>query len=135
MARYIQSVHRYGPRIAPVPALSQAALEERLTLSTGLRRSQVAMVMLEMIDALHDSLRRGVPVRLEGLGRFRLTTDAKGRLRMHYLADSALRRKLGSLDQFRGKVINRKNVGLRPEDFKALWDAEFPEDPLEMPRL
>lgn len=135
MARYIQAVHRFGPRIEQRPTLSQRALHQRLALTTGLRRSQVAMVLMELSDALVDSLRDGVPTRLEGLGRFRVTTDVNGKLRLHYLADPELRREFHSLDGFQGKVASRGNVGLSPEDFKALWDEEFPDDPLEMPRL
>lgn len=135
MARFIQAVRAYGPRIEHGPTVRQRELEKRLALSTGLQRSQVLHVLLDLSDALQDYLATGRPVVLEGIGRFSISTDSEGQLRMNFRAHRDLRRELATLENFEGRVANRDNLGLTPHDLKALWDAEFPDDPLELPRL
>jgi hypothetical protein len=31
-----------------------------------------------------------------------------------------------------GRIVNRKHIGLDNAGYKALWDADHPEDPLEI---
>jgi hypothetical protein len=135
MARFVQAVSKYGPRIQSRAIISHARLCERLVLTTGLRRSQVMVLLIELGEALSSYAATGASLRVEGIGRFYTTTSGKGRLSLNYRPDRELRRALASLDDFGGTVINRKNVGLSPGDYKELWDAEFPDDPLELPRL
>jgi hypothetical protein len=135
MAHFIQAVRRFGPRIIPKEPVSQEQLHERLALATGLRRSQVAHMLIELSDAIAAYASIGASVHLAGIGRFYNASDIQGRLRLHYSPDSELRKALPGLDKFRGDVANRENVGISPAGLKALWDAEFPEDPLELPVL
>lgn len=43
-----------------------------------------------------------------------------------------LRNALNAEGAFRGEIANRSNVGMSALGYKALWDAMFPDDPLEV---
>ncbi len=43
--------------------------------------------------------------------------------------------KLRIRELFQSEILKEENIGLGFEELEALWDAEFPEDPLEPPRL
>jgi hypothetical protein len=40
---------------------------------------------------------------------------------------------IDNLKLFEGEILNAENIGLSPDAFKELWDAEHPEDPMELP--
>jgi len=35
-------------------------------------------------------------------------------------------------DTYHGEIVNRERIGLSNEEYKALWDADHPDDPLEI---
>ncbi len=135
MARFIQAIRRYGPRILSGTTVRQDELVQQLTRATQLEPEPVHRLLDALRDTLRGNLAAGRPVILPGIGRFAIGTDGDGRLRLHLRAHHALRSQLATLDDFEGDVANRQNVGLEPEEYKDLWDAEHPEDPLDMPRL
>ncbi len=135
MAHFIQAVRVYGPRIVHKETLSQRELEQRLAISTGLKRSQAMHALLELSDALRDFMALGRPVLLPGIGRFTVTTGGDGNLRIHFRPHRDLTRQLSTLENFQGEVLNRENIGLSPEQYKELWDADNPDDPMELPVL
>lgn len=40
---------------------------------------------------------------------------------------------MDSLGQYKGEILTTQNIGLDPVGYKALWDEEHPEDPMELP--
>lgn len=135
MATLIQAYVAYGPKLRRKPTVRLDELSERLSDTTGLRPSQVMMVLLELKASLLHYNRRGAPLELPGIGTFTPSVGGDGRIRMLYRPERSL---LGALDNpqtFVGDIENRANAGFTPEDFKALWDAEHPEDPLDLSTL
>lgn len=76
--------------------------------------------------------RRGTPVKLPGLGLFSPSISRDGKFRINVRIDNALRKSINADDAFNGRIINRGNVGLDNESFKAMWDEAHPDDPLEL---
>jgi hypothetical protein len=133
MATMIEAYVAYGPKLKRKPTVRLDELSERLADTTGLRPSQVMMVLLELKASLLHYNRRGAALELPGIGTFTPGVKGDGRLHILYRPDRSL---IGALDNpqtFLGEIANRGNVGLTPEDFKVLWDAEHPDDPLDLP--
>ncbi|MCB0216049.1 MAG: hypothetical protein KDH92_05395 [Chloroflexi bacterium] len=133
MATFIQAVTRYAPRLHRQPTIRIEELAERLAELTGLRSSQATMVLQELSAALVHYCRRGHGLELPGIGFFRPSLRNDGRMRILFRPDQRLLRELAGLDGYRGAVSNVANIGFGPLQYKALWDAEHPDDPLELP--
>lgn len=131
MASFIEAFVAYGPRIRRRRTVRLTELSERLADTTGLRSSEVMMVLLELREALLHYHRRGTALELPGIGTFYPTLKSDGRIRMLYRPDRALLTMLDNLDLFQGEIENRESIGLDFAAYKARWDAEHPDDPLE----
>ena len=135
MASFIRAIALFGPRLVRQPTVRLEELAERIAELTGLRTSQVTSVLYELQSALLHYCKRGYGLELPGIGYFRPSLRHDGRVRLQYRPDKLLVRELAPLDQYRGVVENVENLGLDPAGYKALWDAQFPEDPLEPPNF
>ena len=135
MATFIQAVTRFGPRIAPEPSVNVTELSRRLSDTTGQRRGEAIRVLLELQDALLFYQQAGRSVQIPGIGVFRPGIRGDGRIRTHYRPDAELAGALDNLSTFRGVIQNQENIGLTSQEFKAIWDKTYPDDPLELPRL
>lgn len=133
MAKLVQAVARYGPRVVSPRAVRDGELYEWLAGRTGLNRSQVAAVLYELSAAISFFNRAGMTLRLAGVGIFKPSIRNSGRLRIRYFMAPELRREMNATGAFGGEVVNRENIGVDPAGYKALWDAEFPDDPLDLP--
>jgi hypothetical protein len=133
MAAFIESIVKYGAKLKLQPTVRLEELAERIAELTGLRTSQVISVLLELSSALVHYNRRGYALELPGLGFFRPSLRNSGKIRILYRPDQSLTNALGTIDQYRGEVENPQNLGLGPLELKALWDAEHPDDLLELP--
>jgi hypothetical protein len=133
MATFIEAFVAYGPRLKRRRTARLTDLSERLADTTGLRASEVMMVLLELREALLHYHRRGTALELPGIGTFSPTLKSDGRIRMLYRPDRALLTLLDNLDLYQGEIENRESIGLDFGAYKARWDAEHPDDPLEPP--
>jgi nucleoid DNA-binding protein len=133
MARLVQAVAVYGPRAVLTPTARLDELAEWLAPRSGLNKSDVVRVLLELNEAIIFFNRRGTAVQLSGIGRFGPTVRGDGRIRVTYRPDPQLRNGLNANGGYRGEIRNRSRIGLGPAGYKELWDADHPEDPLELP--
>lgn len=133
MAKLVQAVVRYGPKVVRPRALRDHELAEWLAGRTGLTRAQVAAVLYELSAAISFFNRAGMTVRLPAVGSFLPMVRHSGLLRIRYIMAPELRHEMNAAGAFAGEIANRAHIGMRPEDLKALWDAEFPDDPVELP--
>lgn len=133
MAKLVQAVVRYGPKVVRPRALRDHELAEWMAGRTGLTRAQVAAVLYELSAAISFFNRAGMTLRLAGVGTFRPTVRNSGRMRIRYNMAPELRREINATGAFAGEIANRENIGVDPAGYKALWDAEFPDDPVVLP--
>ena len=132
MAKLIEAVRKYGPRLKVSSTAPMRKLARWIATRTSLNESEVLMVLEELREAILYFNGLGVPVKLPGLGIFTPTMSVKGQLRIKLRLDNWLRDSINHRDAFTGGVENRGGIGLTPDDFKALWDADHPDDPLEL---
>ncbi len=132
MATFLQAFRAYGPRIDLDRTAGLETVARWMMMRTGLNHGEILMVLHEISEALVYFNRRGTPVKLEAVGTFTPSVDRHGTYRVRFRADGELKRQLNAPDAFSGEMVNRVNVGLDDAGYKALWDAEHPDDPLDI---
>ncbi len=74
--------------------------------------------------------RQGCGVKLEGLGTYLPNINYQGELDVAHRLDRGLKRELNN-GSFSGKIRNKQHIGKTPAEIYALWNSEYPEDPVE----
>ncbi len=132
MAKFIQAIVAFGPKMELGKLVEVEELADLLAQRSGLHAGQTMLALSELEATLVHFLRSGRSVRLNGIGIFTPTVGIGGKKRIRYRAGRLLRRGLDP-EIFRGTVRNPEASKLTPEDYKRLWDEVHPEDPLELP--
>jgi hypothetical protein len=133
MASYMQAVSRYGPRVIQGPHALEDELVAWMATDAGANPHAVRLVLGQLGRVLRFYLRRGSPVVLPGVGRFRMTMGRDQELRVHCTVDKDLRQDLKDRRSFVGRTEHTERARWTPAQYKARWDAEFPDDPLQLP--
>jgi hypothetical protein len=130
MARLVQAVAKYGPRIIRTRTATVEDVADLLSRRQSASLGTIRLVLTDLQEALVFLNSGGEAVKLPGLGTFGLSIDRNGRLNPSYFADPRLREQLAAAGTRNMTVRNRKNIGLSDAGYKALWDAEHPDDPV-----
>ncbi|MFN8424023.1 MAG: hypothetical protein U0470_11825 [Anaerolineae bacterium] len=132
MAKWIEAVNRYRPRVTNAPTIDIDFLAERLAVRTLSTRP--------LADGARGARPRGRQAAAHGaqgaLAGYRHALAARAAGRQDAPGDPlrpGLMRSLSTVDAFLGAVEHRESVGLDLAALKVRWDAEHPEDPLELP--
>ena len=104
MAKLIQAVGLYGPRVTVARTVQTRQIAEYIASRTSLNRSEIEGVLRDPIIDLGGVLDVG----------FRLDTSIDGAL--------------NAPGAFTGEVTNRENVGKSSADLKQLWNTDHPDD-------
>lgn len=132
MAKILQAVQLYGPKLVLNSTIQSDQLSSWLAMRTGLNKSELKMMLQELNEAILYFNSQGMPINLPGIGTFRPSIDRDGKLKVNLRADSELKNGLNTPNAYKGRINNKKHIGLANADYKALWDAEHPGDPLEI---
>jgi HU domain fused to wHTH, Ig, or Glycine-rich motif len=130
MAKLIQAVTEFGPRIALGRTAQTPEIAEMIASRTSMNAGEVGNTLSEFKAALLFYAKQGQPVKLEGLGTFTPTVDLEGNLDVGFRLDTSIDGELNVPGAFKGEVLNRENIGKASADLKALWNAEHPTDPI-----
>ena len=133
MAHLITALANLGPKLVYGRTIELEELAEWTANRSGLTAEEVERVLKAVRSAMVHYCRGGAAVRLPGVGRIRPTIDRAGHVRVRIVPDPELDRALGNRGAYRGEIQNRANIGLSDAELKLLWDAEHPEDPLDLP--
>ena len=131
MARLLQAIQKYGPRVIPGPTVPTEELAAWTAARSGVDVAAVRAVLWDLGDAVAAFNRSGASVRLQGLGRFRPTIGRAGILRVRFAADAELRQDM-EVSTFTGEIQHRDRIGIDDAAYKRLWDDDHPNDPLEL---
>jgi len=132
MATLIEVLATHGPRLMYNRTLEVDQIAEWLASRSGLPAAQTEMVLKELRAAAIYFCRTGTPVRLPGIGRIRVSLGRNGTYRINITPDPVLRKAMNAPGTYTGPIRNAVNIGLDNAGYKALWDAEHPDDPLEL---
>lgn len=132
MAKIVQAVNQYGPKLERAKTVQFDTIVRYMAQHTGLSRSEVMMVLLELHDTILYFNRGGQAVKLPEIGTFSPGMDRNGNLRTNFRADVRLKTQMNDQHEYNGRIIHKSRIGWSDEEYKELWDAEHPDDPLEI---
>jgi len=130
MAKLIQAIATYGPRIklleAVLPQRFMELITHRTTLSTGV----VKNVQESEVETLIGLLKEGRPVHT-GVAIFTPVIDSKGNLSVSVRVDKRINAALNTSGAFTGRVSNSTNIGKTTQEIVSLWNDANPDDLIE----
>jgi hypothetical protein len=130
MASRISSLNHYRPQIEYGATADWREVAEHIAGRTGLQPSDVIRVLLELQVTIVYFLRLGRGVKLEGLGTYLPNINYRGVFDVAHRLDRRLKKELNTSKAFRGRIRNKKNIGMTAEEVYARWNREHPEDPV-----
>ena len=130
MARTIQAVTRYRPRLIASRTIGLSELAETLARSSLITADLARLVLADLRRATVLELTFGKAVSLPGIGRISLELRSNGAVRPVMRFDPAFRRAVADLDDYVGTVVNRESIGLSAAEMVARWNEEHPDDPV-----
>ena len=132
MAKLLQAVSAYIPRLDLNKTAQIKSLVKWMSSRTGVNSSEVKMVLEELHEGIIFYASQGTPVKLPGVGTFTPVIKRDGEFKIGFRADAELKRAINTPGAFEGRMKQRKNIGISNEKLKELWDADHPDDPLEI---
>jgi nucleoid DNA-binding protein len=130
MASRIKAINEYRPRIVLGRRAEMNELVDLIAARTGLNEGDVRQVLLEMRDAIIFYHKQGRPVKLDGLGTYTPVIQLDGEFKVGHRADIEIKKQLNVPGEFNGEIENRDNIGLTGDDLVAMWNDEYPDDPV-----
>ncbi len=132
MARLLQAVRDYGPKLIRGNTVQLKGIADFMSMRTGLNKSEVMMVLQEIQEVILYFVCQGMSVKFPGVGTFSASIGRDGTLRINFRSDKALRNGINVPDAYTGKMLNKDCIGLDNAGYKVLWDADHPNDLLEI---
>jgi len=128
MAKLIQAVGAYGPRVEVARTVQTRQIAEYIASRTSLNRGEIEGILRELNEAIVFFTKQGDAVKLENVGTFTPTIDLGGVLDVGFRLDTSIDGALNATGAFTGDVANRENVGKSSADLKQLWNTAHPDD-------
>lgn len=132
MATLIQAIRTYGPRVQLHPTAQLEEVSNWMAVRTGANKNEALMLLQELTEAVLYHNRWGKAVKLPGLGTFSPTVDRSGNFRIRVRIDPRLQKDITATQIYLGQMVNREHIGFTGREYKSLWDADHPDDPLEL---
>src|SRR5512136_230128 len=116
MAKEVQAVRAYTPRVVHGQLIEMSMLTQAIAARTSFNTGAVLNMLYEFKEVLIEYALSGFPVRLEGLGIFSPTVNKDGEFDLNYRADLYLKSELNKRGAYRGVLKNRNMIGKSMDD-------------------
>jgi hypothetical protein len=130
VAKKIQAIQRYGPRLKLGKAVTEDEYLNLVTFNSGVNRGTVQHVENANLEALIFLLKQGRPVHT-GSAIYTPFIKLDGHIVVHMDIVRRVEDAINVYDEFKGEMINAENVGKSSSELYDMWDAEFPDDLIE----
>jgi hypothetical protein len=130
LAKKIQAIRAYGPRLDLERAISVDEYLDLVTYNSGVNRGTVQHVQQASLEALIFLLKQGRPVHT-GTAIYTPVIKLDGKLVVHMQVVRQVKDVLNVYQEFKGAIINPENVGKSSDELCDLWDLEHPDDLIE----
>ncbi len=127
MAKLIQAIAKYGPRIDMIEAADEERFMKLITQRTTLSPGVVKNVQESEVETLIGLLLEGRPVHT-GTVIFIPSIDLEGKIDISVRVDKRIHSALNAAGAFSGKVLRGENIGKDASELIAMWNEEHPED-------
>jgi hypothetical protein len=131
VAKLLQAVVAYGPKIDLMTAAGPKRFMELLTRSTTLSAGVVKNVQESEVETLISLLQEGRPVHT-GIAIFTPSIDLEGNLNINVRVDKRMLAALNAPGAFGGRIKNSENIGKTSQDLVEMWNEAYPEDPVQI---
>ena len=131
MAKLIKALALYRPRIVQKGIISTQNVIEDLAQLSALSKGDVASFLQDLSDTVLRYLRSGHSVDVDGIGRFHLSVDTVGKIKLNILDDPNIENSLNTPDGFEGEIMNKDLIGEGNAKVIEKWNTEHPDDPIE----
>jgi hypothetical protein len=112
---------------ATAPRRFMKLVTQRTTLSAGV----VKNVQESEVETLIGLLKEGRPVHT-GIAIFTPIIDTQGNLTVSVRVDKRITATLNIPGEFTGKVNNSENIGMSSAEMAAKWNADYPDNLIEL---
>ncbi len=130
MAKIIQAWAKFGPKLEPTAPMKSDELIESIVAATNQSRGSVLAVLSELDMAIKAALKTGRIVHLPNNTHYRPIAKKDGSIDINVRVNPELSQEINS--DFRGKLINRSNIGKSQAEIIAQWNEAYPDDPVEV---
>jgi hypothetical protein len=130
MAKLIQAINAYGPRLALGKTVQLKQLVDFISSRTGLNKGEIQIAMSELSEAIIFFNKQGQGVKLEGLGTYLPGINTKGDISVTYRLDTSIKNALNAKGAYQGEIKNRENIGKTNEEYIQMWNADHSDDPI-----
>ena len=132
MAKIVQAVNHYGPRLELNSTAQLDQISDWMEMRTGLNKSEIMMVLQETSEAILYFTSQGTPLKLPGVGTFTPSINRAGKLKTNFRPDKVQKQSLNAPGVYQGNIRNKDKINLDDQGYKELWDADHPDNPLEI---
>lgn len=129
MAKKIQAWTKFGPRIELAPPMKSEELIENIIAATNQSRGSVLAVLSELDVQIESALKAGRIIHLPNGTHYEPVGKKNGSINIDVRVNPDLDKRVNA--GFRGKWINRENIGKSEAEIIALWNEAYPDDPIE----
>lgn len=130
MAKKIQAWATYGPRIQLGDPMTSDEIIENIVGNTNQSKGSVLAVLAELDVQLESGLKAGRIVQLPNGTHFEPVGKRDGSVDIKVRVNRDVNKNVNN--SFRGKWANAANKGASEADIFEQWNADHPEDPVEM---
>ncbi len=130
MAKKIQAIRKFGPRLDLGKAVDEEEYIDLVTRNSGISRGEVLQIQAESAEALMYLLRQGRPVHT-ATAIYTPSIKQDGRFDVNVRVRGGVGTQINVPGEFRGDVINADNIGKSTDELCDQWDIEFPSDLIE----
>jgi hypothetical protein len=129
MAKKIQAWGAYGPRISLADVVTTQEIIENIVAATNQSKGSVLAVLAELDVQLEAGLKKGSIVRLPNGTHFEPVGKKDGSINILTRINPDLDKKVNA--EFRGKWLNRDNIGKDETAIMSQWNTDHPDDLIE----
>ncbi len=131
MARRIQAITAYRPRIAQGKAVDERSYIKQVTHRTTLSPGVVRNVQESEIETLIGLLLDGRPVHT-GFAIYSLDIGLDGKYTVNVKLNKYILRAVNTPGAFRGTITNSENIGKSSNDLVAQWNIDHPDEQIKV---
>ncbi len=132
MTNMLQAVNKYGPKLDLNQTARLREVAEWMSMRTGIKKSEVRLLLEEMSEAIVYFNCKGTPIKLPGVGIFGPSIGRRGTKRINLHNDPVLKNGINAPGAYTGRILNKSRIGLDDQGYKDLWDTDHPDKPLKI---
>lgn len=131
MAQRIEAINFFRPKVKRARTNDMKVVVSRIAGRTGLNKGEIQNILSEFNETIIEYSRQGIHTKIDDLGTFWPSIDLNGKFKINLRKDTSFGFALNTPGVFVGEILNSENIGKSSDELVDMWNAEFPDDPVE----